>query len=100
MNNPATNVNGIRKSFNEFMDCSRGLLEIERDFQHHEKSLQTFKVNAKERVILVESKTEGRLRNIEREIKKTAINIRSFENKQHRGEDGKRISGCSRSLMG
>jgi hypothetical protein len=47
----------------------------------------------------VGNKTRGKLGRIEREIKKTSSFVLSGDG-QHRGEDGKRISGCSRSLTG
>jgi hypothetical protein len=74
-------------------------IDISLDIQHHGYYFGIFKADIEEELTVLGNKTRGKLGRIEREIKKTSSFVLSGDG-QHRGEDGKRISGCSRSLTG
>jgi hypothetical protein len=74
-------------------------IDISLDIQHHEYYFGIFKADIEEELTVLGNKTRGKLEGIGRETKKTSSFVLS-KNRQHRGEDGERISSCSRSLTG
>jgi hypothetical protein len=74
-------------------------IDVSLDIQHHGYYFGIFKADIEEDLTVLGNKTRRKLEGIEQETKKTSSFVLS-KNKQHRGEDGKRISGCSRSLTG